>query len=89
VYTPPFNRHDDDTALRGFVAEVRAGWLVTSRPGAAPAATFLPVLWHGDTVVAHLARANAHWREIEDDLELQRGPPHRDGAGAPRAGVAA
>jgi transcriptional regulator len=43
------------------------GWLVTSRAGAAPAASFLPVLWRADTVVAHLAKANPHWREIEDD----------------------
>lgn len=64
VYTPPFNREDDDAALRRFVAEVGAGWLVTSRPDAAPAATFLPVLWRGGTVVAHLAKANPHWREI-------------------------
>ena len=66
VYTPAPNRHDDETQLRGFVADVRVGWLVTSRPGEAPAASFLPVVWHADTVVAHLAKANPHWREIED-----------------------
>ena len=67
VYTPAPNRHDDETELRGFVADVRVGWLVTSRPGEAPAASFLPVVWHADTVVAHLAKANPHWREIEGD----------------------
>lgn len=24
-------------------------------------------MWRGDTVVAHVAKANPHWREIEDD----------------------
>ncbi len=67
MYTPPFNRLDDDLALRTFVADVRVGWLVTSRPGAAPAASFLPVLWQAGTVILHLATANPHWREIEDD----------------------
>jgi transcriptional regulator len=67
MYTPPFNRADDEDELREFVAHVRVGWLVTSRVGAAPAASFLPVVWNGDTVVAHFAKANTHWREIEDD----------------------
>jgi transcriptional regulator len=67
VYTPPFNRADDEDELRRFVADVRVGWLVTSRAGAAPAASFLPLIWRAGTVVAHFAKANPHWREIEDD----------------------
>ena len=31
-----------------------------------PAATYLPVLWRDDTVVAHVAKANSHWKEIGD-----------------------
>lgn len=65
MYTPPFNRAEDEDELRALVAGVRAGWLVTNGRGAAPSATYLPVLWHGDRVVAHLARANPHWRELE------------------------
>ena len=65
MYTPPFNRVDDEDDLRAFVRHVRAGWLVTNGRGAAPSATYLPVLWREGTVVAHLARANPHWREIE------------------------
>ncbi|QIK75564.1 FMN-binding negative transcriptional regulator [Nocardioides piscis] len=64
MYTPPFNRADDEDALRAFVAEVRAGWWVTNGGQAAPLATYLPVIWRGGTVIAHLARANPHWREI-------------------------
>lgn len=67
MYTPPFNRSDDEGELREFVSDVRAGWLVTSRAGAVPAASFLPVVWRADTVIAHFAKANPHWREIEDD----------------------
>jgi transcriptional regulator len=67
VYTPPFNREDNETELRRLVAEVRAGWLVTSRPDAAPSATFLPVIWRGDRVIAHFAKANPHWREIQPE----------------------
>ncbi|PKW28340.1 FMN-binding negative transcriptional regulator [Phycicoccus duodecadis] len=66
MYIPPFNRAEDDLAVRRLVTEVGAGWLVTSRAGSAPSASFLPVLWREDTVVAHLARANPHWREIGD-----------------------
>ena len=67
MYTPPFNRADDEGILREFVAAVGVGWWVTSRAGAAPAASFLPVVWKGDAVIAHFAKANPHWREIEDD----------------------
>ncbi|WP_456694728.1 FMN-binding negative transcriptional regulator [Aeromicrobium sp. P5_D10] len=67
MYTPPFNRVDEEDELRRFVAAVRVGWLVTSRAGAAPAASFLPFVWKGDSVVAHFAKANPHWREIEED----------------------
>jgi transcriptional regulator len=67
VYTPPFNREDDEGELRRLVAGVRAGWLVTSRPDAAPSATYLPVMWRDDKVIAHFARANPHWREIEPE----------------------
>jgi len=67
VYIPPFNRAANEVELRALVAGVRAGWLVTNGQDSAPSATFLPVLWRGDTVVAHLARANPHWREIGSD----------------------
>ncbi|MFW0788560.1 FMN-binding negative transcriptional regulator [Gordonia sp. CPCC 205333] len=29
------------------------------------AATTLPILWSEDTVIAHIARANAHWRDLD------------------------
>jgi transcriptional regulator len=68
MYTPPFNREDDEDELRRFVAHVRAGWLVTSRPHNAPSATYLPIMWRDDGVIAHFAKANPHWREIQDEM---------------------
>lgn len=66
MYTPPFNRADDEVELRALVAHVRTGWWVTSGLDAAPSATYLPVIWREDRVIAHLAKANPHWREIGD-----------------------
>ncbi|WP_426242155.1 FMN-binding negative transcriptional regulator [Nocardioides sp. LHG3406-4] len=67
MYTPTFNRADDQAELRTFVARARAGWLVTNGKDAAPSATYLPVLWRDDRVIAHFAKANSHWREISPD----------------------
>ena len=77
VYTPPFNVAADEAELRAFVAGVRAGWLVTNGHDSAPSATYLPVIWRGDTVIAHFAKANPHWREIGSDtpaLVIVTGP---------------
>ena len=77
MYTPPFNRADDEEGLRAFVAHMRSGWLVTNGKDAAPSATFLPVLWRDDRVIAHFAKANPHWREISLDpqaLVIVTGP---------------
>jgi transcriptional regulator len=58
---------DDEDELRAFVADVGTAWLVTSRAGDAPAASYLPVVWSDDVVIAHFAKANPHWRELEAD----------------------
>lgn len=67
MYIPPYNHEGNEDQLRTFVADVRAGWLVTSRQDAAPSATYLPIMWHDDRVIAHFAKANPHWREIEGE----------------------
>lgn len=67
MYTPAFNRIDDEDAIRAFVAETRAGWLVTNGRDSAPYATYLPLLWREDRVIAHIAKANPHWRSIAPD----------------------
>ena len=68
MYTPPFNSVPDEAIVRAMVAEYRTAWLVTAGPDGPPVATLLPVMWHEDTVIAHMAKANAHWRAIADDL---------------------
>jgi transcriptional regulator len=64
VYTPPFNAVPDEDEIRAMVAAARTGWLVTQGDDGYPLATLLPILWRGDTVIAHLARANPQWRQI-------------------------
>ena len=65
LYTPAFNRMPDDD-VRGFVDAVGTAHLVTVGADGAPDATYLPVLWDGDRLVGHLARANVHWRRVVD-----------------------
>jgi len=64
-YVPRFNQMPDDE-VRGFVAAVGTAQLVTVAADGAPDATFLPVLWQGDRLVGHLARANPHWKAVVD-----------------------
>lgn len=66
MYVPHFNAMDDPDEIRAFVATVGSAELVTVGPDGTPLATLLPVLWSedGGTVVAHMARANPHWRAI-------------------------
>jgi transcriptional regulator len=67
MYRPRFNAVDDDEELRAMVAAVASAELVTVGVDGYPQATLLPILWEGDTVIAHMARANRHWREIGED----------------------
>jgi transcriptional regulator len=55
----------DESELRAFVAVHHVAQLVTVGPDGAPDATLLPVLWEGDRLIAHFARANPHWRRID------------------------
>jgi transcriptional regulator len=66
MYVPHFNALDDEPAIRAMVAGIGSAQLITTGPDGYPLATLLPVVWRGDTVIAHLARANEHWRAIGD-----------------------
>lgn len=66
MYTPPVNVVDDDHEIRAMVAAARTGWLVTPDADGVPVATLLPILWHGDVVIAHMAKANPQWRSMAD-----------------------
>lgn len=66
MYVPRFNSVEDDDLVREMVREARVAWLVTVGVGGAPLATLLPIIWEGDVVITHMARANHQWREIAD-----------------------
>ena len=66
MYVPHHFALEDLDEIRSLVRVVHVGQLVTVGPDGVPDATLLPVLWEGDEVVVHLARANEHWRRITD-----------------------
>ncbi|KHL18947.1 transcriptional regulator [Mumia flava] len=79
MYVPRPNALDDAAEIDALVAAVGAGDLVTVDADGRPQSTLLPVLWlrEESRVVAHMARANAHWRTIVDDaaaLMVVNGP---------------
>ncbi len=67
MYVPRPNSLDDDTAIRAMVHGIGAAELVTVGADGYPLATRLPVVWDGDRLVMHIARANPHWRAIPAD----------------------
>jgi transcriptional regulator len=70
VYVPRFNALDDDEAIHAMVRAIGAGELVTVGEDGYPLATRLPVVWDGDRLVMHIARANPHWRAVPDDRDI-------------------
>ena len=70
MYTPSFNRIDDDDEIRRFVAAARSAEFVTVDPDGIPVATLLPIMWTHDVVVAHMARANPQWKFAADSPAL-------------------
>lgn len=67
MYTPRHNFVDDEAEIRRMVATTRAAWFVTTGADGFPQATYLPIIWRESTVIAHLARANPHWRGLAQD----------------------
>jgi len=79
MYIPRFNVMDDPADIRAFVESIGSAEVVTVGDDGTPVATLLPILWSADggTVIAHVARANPHWRQIEDGsrfLAIVAGP---------------
>jgi len=78
VYIPHFNTMDSPD-VHAFVTATASAEVVTVGRDGTPLATLLPILWSqdGGTVIAHMARANQHWREIEPNspcLAIVAGP---------------
>jgi transcriptional regulator len=66
MYATAFNRVSDTDEIRQMVAEIGAAELITTAPDGYPQATLLPIIWAGDLVLAHMARANQHWTQISE-----------------------
>lgn len=65
MYVPRFAAVEDDAEIRAMVDAGGSGWLVSVDGDGAPTATLLPIIWDGDRLVAHLARANPQWRGLD------------------------
>lgn len=70
MYVPRFNAIDQAESIRDMVRGVGAAELVTTGEDGYPLATRLPVVWDGDRLVLHMARANPHWRAIPADADV-------------------
>lgn len=66
MYRPAFTVVDDEQEARAMVAAARSGWLVTTEPNEGPVATLLPIMWQGSRVITHMAKANSHWRTMQN-----------------------
>jgi transcriptional regulator len=66
MYATSFNRVTDEGEIRRMVSAIAAGELITTGPDGYPEATLLPLVWHDDVVLAHMARPNTHWTRIAD-----------------------
>jgi transcriptional regulator len=80
VYIPEFNRQEDRSTILAFMRANPFAILVTTAEGV-PFATHLPLLVDesGEHIVVqgHMARANAHWKsmqESEESLVIFHGP---------------
>jgi transcriptional regulator len=65
MYVPRFNAMDDADEIRDLVRTVGSAELVTVGPDGFPNATLLPVIWEGDRLLFHMARANSQWTTLE------------------------
>jgi transcriptional regulator len=66
MYVPHFHAVEDESEIRRMVADLGSAQLVTVGPDGYPLASLLQIIWEGDTVIAHLARANHHWQHLPD-----------------------
>ena len=67
MYVPRPNVVSDADQIRAMVTAIGAAELVTVGKDGYPLCTRLPVVWDGDRLVFHIARANPHWRSVPSD----------------------
>jgi transcriptional regulator len=65
MYIPTPNAVADEAVIRDMVAAAASAQFVTTGADGYPVATLLPIIWIGDTVIAHMAKANPQWRNID------------------------
>jgi transcriptional regulator len=66
MYVPTAFRVEDAAEIVALVRSVGIADLVTVATDGTPVATRLPILWDGEQrLVAHMARANPHWRSFD------------------------
>lgn len=63
MYSPDHNQVDEASA-RDFVAASGAGSFITVGADGIPDSTFVPVLWEGNRLRAHFARAGEQWARV-------------------------
>ncbi|MCW2761787.1 MAG: transcriptional regulator [Marmoricola sp.] len=63
MYVPRFNVMGDP-GVRALVDSVGSAELITVGAEGYPVSTLLPVVWHDQRLVLHMARANPHWQSI-------------------------
>lgn len=70
MYVPHHFALHDPAEVVALIASVGSADLVTVGPDGTPVATLLPIMWQPerDRIVAHMARANPHWRLIAGDV---------------------
>jgi transcriptional regulator len=64
MYLPPAHAVAEEAEIRRMVADIGSAQFVTAAADGTPSATLLPILWDGDVVIAHMARANPQWRDL-------------------------
>jgi transcriptional regulator len=69
MYTPPAFRVDDPAELQAIIRACALPILVSTTTDGSLIATHLPLRLHGDTLIGHVARGNAHWRDIDPARE--------------------
>jgi transcriptional regulator len=69
MYTPPAFRVYDPAELQAIIRACSLPILVSTTTDGSLIATHLPLRLHGETLVGHVARGNAHWRDIDPARE--------------------
>ncbi|MDG2166797.1 MAG: FMN-binding negative transcriptional regulator [Opitutales bacterium] len=73
MYTPSFFEVDDPELIRTFIEENNFGLIVSSKDGSSIQETLTPFLFSSDEniVLGHIARANPHWKEWNENKRVK------------------